>query len=79
MVVRLIGAIVQPVVKLVMLITAATELLSVFQATLPAHQNTLIALLNVRLGLVTQDIINPAVVVSWLVSLKPVNPVVLMV
>ena len=78
MVVRLIGAIVQQVVKLVIQITAETELLSVFQATLPAHQNTLIALLNVRLGLVTQDIINPAVVVFWLVSLKPVNLGVLM-
>ena len=76
--VRLIGVIVQPVVKLVMLITAETEQPSAFQATLPAHQNTLIALLNVRLGLVTQDIINPAVVVFWLVSLKPVNLGVLM-
>ena len=68
MVVRLIGAIVQQVVKLVMLITAETEQPSAFQATLPAHQNTLIALLNVRLGLVTQDIINPETVVLILVT-----------
>ena len=65
--VRLIGVIVQPVVKLVMLITAETEQPSAFQATLPAHQNTLIALLNVRLGLVTLVIFNPETVVSLLV------------